>query len=143
MACTALVGDDVYVNMPRMYYFLAGHASKDEHPVIFAHVLSNTEVYDFDMPCLDSATVLSRSALELLSEHASCKTRAGGRVGIAGQPFEADSRHATSIYMIYYAYLVLFRGKKLLILGVNHTSTQHVPYRNPHLKSRSQEVVES
>lgn len=32
------------------------------------------QVYDFDVPCTDSAIVMSRSALALLSQHASCKT---------------------------------------------------------------------
>ena len=32
-----ILGDDVYVNTARLYYFLAGHASRDDHPVIFAH----------------------------------------------------------------------------------------------------------
>eukprot|EP00440_Ansanella_granifera_P044074 gb/GFBE01047765.1/.p1 GENE.gb/GFBE01047765.1/~~gb/GFBE01047765.1/.p1 ORF type:complete len:681 (+),score=90.76 gb/GFBE01047765.1/:1-2043(+) len=69
-----VLGDDVYVNLARLYYFLAQHASSDNHPVIFSHVLSDTEVYDFDMPCLDSGGVaLSRSAFDLLSLHASCK----------------------------------------------------------------------
>ncbi|CAE6912022.1 unnamed protein product [Symbiodinium sp. CCMP2592] len=67
--------DDVYVNLARLYYFLAGHASKDQHPVMFTHVLSDTEVYDFDRPCLSAgAAILSRAAFELLAPHASCKT---------------------------------------------------------------------
>ena len=33
-----------------------------------------SQVYDFDVPCTDSAIVMSRSALALLSQHASCKT---------------------------------------------------------------------
>ncbi|CAK9043453.1 unnamed protein product [Durusdinium trenchii] len=69
-----ILGDDVYINTARLFYFLAGHASADDHPVMFAHVLSDAEVYDFDVPCQQSAVVLSRSALELLSKHASCKT---------------------------------------------------------------------
>jgi len=32
-----ILGDDVYVNTARLYYFLAGHASRDDHPVMFAH----------------------------------------------------------------------------------------------------------
>ena len=39
------------------------------------------QVYDFDVPCTDSAIVLSRSALGLLSQHASCKTPGSGLVG--------------------------------------------------------------
>ncbi|CAJ1435728.1 unnamed protein product, partial [Effrenium voratum] len=69
-----ILGDDVYINLARLFYFLAGHKSRDGHPVMFAHVLSDTEVYDFDMPCPNSATILSRAALEQLSVHASCKT---------------------------------------------------------------------
>eukprot|EP00913_Durusdinium_trenchii_P010405 g9755.t2 len=65
-----ILGDDVYINTARLFYFLAGHASADDHPVMFAHVLSDAEVYDFDVPCQQSAVVLSRSALELLSKHA-------------------------------------------------------------------------
>ncbi|CAJ1406630.1 unnamed protein product [Effrenium voratum] len=63
-----ILGDDVYINLARLFYFLAGHKSRDGHPVMFAHV------YDFDMPCPNSATILSRAALEQLSVHASCKT---------------------------------------------------------------------
>ena len=32
------------------------------------------QVYDFDVPCSDSAIALSRSALARISQHASCKT---------------------------------------------------------------------
>eukprot|EP00435_Cladocopium_sp_Y103_P043659 s2194_g12.t1 len=74
MRWLVILGDDVYINTARLYYFLAGHASRDDHPVIFAHVLSDTEVYDFDVPCTDSAIALSRSALARISQHASCKT---------------------------------------------------------------------
>ena len=40
-------------------------------------VVGTLQVYDFDVPCQQSAVVLSRSALELLSKHASCKTLGG------------------------------------------------------------------
>ncbi|CAE7853698.1 unnamed protein product, partial [Symbiodinium necroappetens] len=77
-----VLDDDVYVNLARLYYFLAGHASKDQHPVMFTHVLSDTEVYDFDRPCLSAgAAILSRAAFELLAPHASCKNRAGPGLG--------------------------------------------------------------
>lgn len=33
-----ILGDDVYINTARLFYFLAGHASADDHPVMFAHV---------------------------------------------------------------------------------------------------------
>eukprot|EP00931_Biecheleriopsis_adriatica_P124412 TRINITY_DN99545_c0_g1_i1.p1 TRINITY_DN99545_c0_g1~~TRINITY_DN99545_c0_g1_i1.p1 ORF type:complete len:680 (+),score=128.62 TRINITY_DN99545_c0_g1_i1:32-2071(+) len=70
-----IIGDDVYVNLARLYYFLAAHTSADDHPVMFSHVLSDTEVYDFDMPCLnDGGLILSRSAFDQLAKHASCKT---------------------------------------------------------------------
>ncbi|CAE8712795.1 unnamed protein product [Polarella glacialis] len=67
-----MLGDDVFVNLARLYYFLALHPA-DDHPIIFSHVLSDTEVYDFDMPCSSSGIVLSRPALDLLAERASCK----------------------------------------------------------------------
>eukprot|EP00439_Symbiodinium_sp_Y106_P015662 s3937_g2.t1 len=35
--------DDVYVNLARLYYFLAGHASKDQHPVMFTHAARHTK----------------------------------------------------------------------------------------------------
>jgi hypothetical protein len=37
MRWLVILGDDVYINTARLYYFLAGHASRDDHPVIFAH----------------------------------------------------------------------------------------------------------
>ena len=37
MRWLVILGDDVYINTARLYYFLAGYASRDDHPVIFAH----------------------------------------------------------------------------------------------------------
>ena len=34
-----LLEDDVYVNLARLFYFLAGHSSKDDHAVMFTHAV--------------------------------------------------------------------------------------------------------
>lgn len=68
-----LLGDDVFVNLARLYYFLVRYPASD-HPVMFAHVLSDTEVYDFDMPCFESgAVILNKQAVDSIGQFASCK----------------------------------------------------------------------
>ncbi|CAK0843685.1 unnamed protein product [Prorocentrum cordatum] len=68
-----LLGDDVFVNLARLFYFVVQHPAR-EHPVVFAHCLSDTEAYDFDAPCLDGgAVLLNRLALDAIGEVASCR----------------------------------------------------------------------
>ncbi|CAK0822570.1 unnamed protein product [Prorocentrum cordatum] len=68
-----LFGDDVFVNLARLFYFVVQHPAR-EHPLVFGHCLSDTEAYDFDAPCLDGgAVLLNRLALDAIGEVASCR----------------------------------------------------------------------
>eukprot|EP00929_Paragymnodinium_shiwhaense_P016514 TRINITY_DN124926_c0_g1_i1.p1 TRINITY_DN124926_c0_g1~~TRINITY_DN124926_c0_g1_i1.p1 ORF type:complete len:696 (-),score=119.59 TRINITY_DN124926_c0_g1_i1:71-2158(-) len=71
----AFVGDDVYVNLARLFMFVGTLPPRaDQSPVMFTHVMSNVVAMDFDAPCLNTGmAMVSRAALHRLSALASCK----------------------------------------------------------------------
>ena len=69
------------------------------------------QVYDFDVPCTDSAIALSRSALARISQHASCK--------IVGR----------NLYIIYRSVLQ-HAGNRPSMISRLLSHLKHVPWSN-------------